>query len=213
MPSLKPPPYKIVILGDSSVGKTSLVHRFTTNTFDQHTANTIGAAFITKEHHSNNNAEKKVKFEIWDTAGQERYRSLTPMYYRNAKTALICFDLSNMEETFDKAKYWIEQLQINVNDQDIQIKLIGNKSDLSELLDPSEYIASLANPIKFYKTSAKTGEGIDKLFNDVVDDIDEKFFTEYYKNQENEANNLQRSGMINVFNSRFGDSTNNNKCC
>ena len=91
MATSKSPPYKIVILGDWSVGKTSLVHRFTTNKFDEHTANAIGAAFITKEHHSNNNPEKKVKFEIWDTAGQERYRSLTPMYYRNAKTALVCF--------------------------------------------------------------------------------------------------------------------------
>lgn len=213
MVTSKSPPYKIVILGDSSVGKTSLVHRFTTDKFDEHTANTIGAAFITKEHHSNNNPEKKVKFEIWDTAGQERYRSLTPMYYRNAKTALVCFDLSNMEETFDKAKYWIEQLQINANDQDIKIKLIGNKNDIDALLDPSDYISSLASTMKIYKTSAKTGEGIDELFDEVVDDIDEEFFTEYYKNQDNEANNSQRPGMINVFNSRFGDTTNNNKCC
>ena len=213
MATSKPPPYKIVILGDSSVGKTSLVHRFTTNKFDEYTANTIGAAFITKEHHSNNNPEKKVKFEIWDTAGQERYKSLTPMYYRNAKTALVCFDLSNMEETFDKAKYWIEQLQINTNDQDIKIKLIGNKNDIDILLDRSEYISSLATTMKFYKTSAKTGEGIDKLFDDVVDEIDEEFFTEYYKNQDNEAISSQRPGMINVFNSRFGDTTNNNKCC
>lgn len=213
MVTSKSPPYKIVILGDSSVGKTSLVHRFTTDKFDEHTANTIGAAFITKEHHSNNNPEKKVKFEIWDTAGQERYRSLTPMYYRNAKTALVCFDLSNMEETFDKAKYWIEQLQINANDQDIKIKLIGNKSDIDALLDPSDYISSLASTMKIYKTSAKTGEGIDELFDEVVDDIDEEFFTEYYKNQDNEANNSQRPGMINVFNSRFGDTTNNKKCC
>ena len=213
MTSHPPPPYKIVILGDSSVGKTSLVHRFTTSKFDQHTANTIGAAFITKEYQSTANPDKTVKFEIWDTAGQERYRSLTPMYYRNAKTALVCYDLSNMSETFDKAKYWIEQLQINSNDQKIKIRLIGNKIDLNDLSDPAKYVAKFTDAIKFYKTSAKTGEGISELFDDIVNDIEEDFFTEYYKKQEDEANSSRQSGMINVFNSRFGDTTNTNKCC
>lgn len=213
MSSPPPPPYKIVILGDSSVGKTSLVHRFTTNKFDEHTANTIGAAFITKEHQSPNNPDKKVKFEIWDTAGQERYRSLTPMYYRNAKTALVCFDLSNMEESFEKAKYWIEQLQINSNEEEIKIKVVGNKKDLDGVSDPTEYVAKIDKNMKLYKTSAKTGEGVDELFDYIVDDIDDDFVTGYYRMKEEEANASRQSGMINVFNSRFGDTTNNTKCC
>ena len=135
--SILPPPYKIVLLGDSSVGKTSLVHRFTTNRFDTHTPNTIGAAFITKVF-AHENHERKVKLEIWDTAGQERYRSLTPMYYRNARVALVCFDLSKFESTFNTAKYWIQQLELN-NSSDsrekIEIRLVGTKRDLVSTID------------------------------------------------------------------------------
>lgn len=212
MASHTPPPYKIVILGDSSVGKTSLVHRFTTEKFDQHTANTIGAAFITKEHHSANNPDKKIIFEIWDTAGQERYRSLTPMYYRNARTALVCFDLSNGTETFEKARYWIDELLLNSDEDQIKVKLIGNKSDLVDELDISDYQSKVSESIKLHKTSAKTGDGVNELFDEIVDEIDDAFFTEYYERQ-NEELTTRRSGSINIFNSRFGDSTNNANCC
>lgn len=184
---IPPPPYKIVLLGDSSVGKTSLVHRFTTNLFDQHTSNTIGAAFITKEYTSSQDANKKIKFEIWDTAGQERYRSLTPMYYRNAKVALICYDLSNPEETFEKAKYWIDQLVIHrgnaVEGESIGIMLVGNKLDLRTGLGNEGEIEAYCdiNHLKLYKTSAKTGEGVEVIFEDIVNGLDKEFFDKYYE--------------------------------
>lgn len=181
IPDIPPPAYKIVVLGDSSVGKTSLIHRFTTDNFNPHTANTIGAAFITKIHNSN---DKELKLEMWDTAGQERYRSLTPMYYRNAKTALICFDLSNVEETLETAKYWIDQLKLN-GSADIRIKLVGTKLDVTSN-DTEDTVRSFCQEydIQLFKTSSKTGEGILELFNGVVDDIDEAFFTEYYSRDE-----------------------------
>lgn len=175
---MKAPPYKIVLLGDSSVGKTSLAHRFTKNTFDQHTANTIGAAFITKEHTSSTDKNKTLKFEIWDTAGQERYRSLTPMYYRNAKVALICYDLLNVRETLEKAKEWVEQLRLNT-DEHIEIRLVGTKKDIQEadLGDARDYAVALG--VKLYFTSAKTGEGVLDIFDDIVNGLDEDFFTNY----------------------------------
>lgn len=208
-----PPPYKIVLLGESSVGKTSLVHRFTTDTFDQHTANTIGAAFITKEYCSSKPqslpANRNLKFEIWDTAGQERYRSLTPMYYRNAKAALVCYDMSNMEETFEKAKYWIEQLSLNretTADDPIRIVVIGNKRDLAE--EPDVAVVEdfcRARKIKAYQTSSKTGSGISDIFDDIVDGIPDTFFETYYKDQAEAPHGHNQLNFLNTaINNRLG---------
>lgn len=178
-----PPPYKVVILGDSSVGKTSMVHRFVHNRFDVLLPNTIGAAFITKEYATATSTP--VKLELWDTAGQERYRSLTPMYYRNAKIALICFDLSN-PDTFEKAKYWIDQLQL-VKDELIAVKLVATKSDLvQETPEFNDFINTVSDyardyDFSFYKTSAKLGSGINEVFDDVVNEIDYKFFEDWQK--------------------------------
>lgn len=170
------PAYKIVLLGDSSVGKTSLVHRFTTDSFDPHLANTIGAAFISKEHTSK---DRTIKFEIWDTAGQERYKSLTPMYYRNAKVALVCFDLSQAQDSFERARYWIEQLAI-LGPPDIKIKVIGNKEDLAgdvDLLMITDFCEDKNLPL--VTTSAKTGNGITKLFDQITDEIEQEVFDQY----------------------------------
>ncbi|ODV61867.1 ras-domain-containing protein [Ascoidea rubescens DSM 1968] len=104
--------FKLVMLGESNVGKSSIIQRFTKNMFDLHQEATIGAAFITKIFQINQ-IEKgyvsKIKYEIWDTAGQERYKSLTPMYYRNSNIAIIVFDLLD-HESFKKAKDWINEL-------------------------------------------------------------------------------------------------------
>lgn len=174
------PPYKIVLLGDSSVGKTSLVHRFTTDSFDPHLANTIGAAFISKEHTASN---RSIKFEIWDTAGQERYKSLTPMYYRNSKVALVCFDMSLPDESFERARYWIEQLAI-LGPPDIKIKVVGNKEDLgadANLLMIQEFCGD--RNLSLVTTSAKTGKGIVALFDQITDEIEQEFFDKYQEEQ------------------------------
>lgn len=171
------PSMKIVLLGDSSVGKSSLVQRFASDTFDANLPNTIGAAFISKPHTS---SARTVKLEIWDTAGQERYKSLTPMYYRNAHVALVCFDLSAPEPSFLVAKYWIDQLAV-LGPLNIRVCVVGNKSDLAAGGDAFVHISRIRDlcveqNYSYFETSAKTGLGVGAIFDAVVDGLDDEFF-------------------------------------
>lgn len=209
MTTASPPSCKLVILGDSSVGKTSLIHRFSSNKFNEFTANTIGAAFVTKEYCSTRKPDRKVKFEIWDTAGQERYRSLTPMYYRNARIALICFDLSNFLETFERAKYWKNQLELNFEENEINIKLIGTKNDLDSNFDYTIFREEAGDEAPVYRTSAKTGEGVYELFNDITDDLGDAFF-EDYKNKLQNMNGERVGDTISILRPTNSMSSN---CC
>merc|ERR1711898_49400 len=118
--------FKLVLLGDSAVGKSSLVLRFVRGQFFEYQESTIGAAFLTQNVSLN---DYTVKFEIWDTAGQERYHSLAPMYYRGAAAAIVVFDITN-RDTFQRAKQWVKELQRQGN-PNIVIALAGNKSDLN----------------------------------------------------------------------------------
>ncbi|OWB64672.1 hypothetical protein B5S29_g5906 [[Candida] boidinii] len=110
---------KLVLLGESAVGKSSLVQRFQSNTFDNNKESTIGAAFITKKLYlkdsKNENIEKLINLQIWDTAGQERYKSLTPMYYRNSNVAIVVFDMNELS-SFKRAKNWILELKNYIED-------------------------------------------------------------------------------------------------
>ena len=99
--------FKLVLLGDSAVGKSSLVLRFVRGQFFEYQESTIGAAFLTQTVALN---DTTVKFEIWDTAGQERYHSLAPMYYRGAAAAIVVYDITN-RDTFQRAKQWVKELQ------------------------------------------------------------------------------------------------------
>merc|ERR1712146_282886 len=118
--------FKLVLLGDSAVGKSSLVLRFVRGQFFEYQESTIGAAFLTQTVALN---DTTVKFEIWDTAGQERYHSLAPMYYRGAAAAIVVYDITN-RDTFQRAKAWVKELQRQGN-PNIVIALAGNKSDLN----------------------------------------------------------------------------------
>ncbi|XP_047012094.1 ras-related protein Rab-5B isoform X2 [Ictalurus punctatus] len=107
LPQTKICQFKLVLLGDMAVGKSSLVLRFVKGQFDEFQETTIGAAFLAQSVCLD---DTTVKFEIWDTAGQERYHSLAPMYYRGAQAAIVVFDITK-PETFERAKAWVKELQ------------------------------------------------------------------------------------------------------
>jgi len=154
--------FKLVLLGESSVGKSSLVLRFVKGQFLEYQESTIGAAFLTQTVCLN---DTTVKFEIWDTAGQERYHSLAPMYYRGAQAAIVVYDITN-QDSFERAQNWVKELQRQKN-PDIVIALAGNKLDLAttravQLQVAQEYAEE--NGILFSETSAKTAANVNELF-------------------------------------------------
>ncbi|GAB7358039.1 hypothetical protein MBLNU230_g0203t1 [Neophaeotheca triangularis] len=118
---------KLVLLGEAAVGKSSLVLRFVNDDFQPNKEPTIGAAFLTQKCQLPN---RTIKFEIWDTAGQERFASLAPMYYRNAQSALVVYDVTKASSLV-KAKHWVAELQRQAS-PGIVIALVGNKLDLCE---------------------------------------------------------------------------------
>lgn len=154
--------FKLVLLGESAVGKSSLVLRFVKGQFHEYQESTIGAAFLTQTVMLD---DTTVKFEIWDTAGQERYHSLAPMYYRGAQAAIVVYDITN-QETFARAKTWVKELQRQASPS-IVIALAGNKSDLSakRMVDHDEaYAYADENGLLFMETSAKTAMNVTDIF-------------------------------------------------
>jgi Ras-related protein Rab-5C len=165
--TLKSYQFKLVLLGDSAVGKSSLVLRFVKKQFFEYQESTIGAAFLTQTIQL---SDAIVKFEIWDTAGQERYHSLAPMYYRGAAAAVVVYDITN-RQSFLRAKSWIKELQRQGNPS-IVIALAGNKLDLADggrQVDTEE-ARSYAdeNGILFVETSAKTNHMVAELFKTIA---------------------------------------------
>eukprot|EP00747_Dinoflagellata_sp_TGD_P169555 gnl/TRDRNA2_/TRDRNA2_198826_c0_seq1.p1 gnl/TRDRNA2_/TRDRNA2_198826_c0~~gnl/TRDRNA2_/TRDRNA2_198826_c0_seq1.p1 ORF type:complete len:231 (+),score=53.47 gnl/TRDRNA2_/TRDRNA2_198826_c0_seq1:77-694(+) len=155
--------FKLVLLGDASVGKSCLVVRFAKGEFYEYQEPTIGAAFMTQ---TVSLGDVVVKFEIWDTAGQERYKSLAPMYYRGAAAAVIVYDITS-KESFDAAKSWVVELQST----DTLIALAGNKTDLEanrqvETETARAYAEDMG--ILFMETSAKSGQNVNELFQEIA---------------------------------------------
>ncbi|ESO08200.1 hypothetical protein HELRODRAFT_110414 [Helobdella robusta] len=154
--------FKLVLLGESAVGKSSLVLRFVKGQFYEHQESTIGAAFLTQ---TINLDDMVIKFEIWDTAGQERFHSLAPMYYRGAQAAIVVYDITN-KESFNRAKVWIEELQKQAS-PNIVIALAGNKNDLDTSRTTTYEEGSAfaeENNLLFLETSAKTANNVNEIF-------------------------------------------------
>jgi Rab family protein len=153
---------KLVLLGDSGVGKTSIVSQYVSGNAPENVNPTIGAAFVTKEVSVEG---QNLELLIWDTAGQEVYRGLAPMYYRSALIAIIVFDVSN-QESYNSVNYWIKELQTNV-EENIVIIVCGNKIDLEEKRVVNFQAASAAaveQGVLYAETSASSGTGIDRMF-------------------------------------------------
>eukprot|EP00292_Cryptomonas_paramecium_P022923 CAMPEP_0113709856 /NCGR_PEP_ID=MMETSP0038_2-20120614/29817_1 /TAXON_ID=2898 /ORGANISM="Cryptomonas paramecium" /LENGTH=188 /DNA_ID=CAMNT_0000635815 /DNA_START=46 /DNA_END=608 /DNA_ORIENTATION=+ /assembly_acc=CAM_ASM_000170 len=153
---------KVVLLGESSVGKSSLVLRFVRGDFVENSMPTVGAAFLTQTLHVEG---RTLKLEIWDTAGQEKFAALAPLYYHGAHIAILAYDIVE-PSSFKKAQFWVNELQQHGN-QGIVIALVGNKMDLeSKRAVPKEEAESYAraNNFVFMETSAKSGANVQDVF-------------------------------------------------
>ena len=161
--------FKMILIGDSSVGKSNILLKYLKGEFNPNSRATVGVEFGTKNITLNG---KRVKIQIWDTAGQERYKSITSAYYKGAKGALIVYDISR-RATFDNIDKWITDLKTN-GDQNIAIILIGNKSDLEDKREVSKdegVQKSEECKIAFLETSALNGENVNKAFDELIDQI------------------------------------------
>lgn len=163
----KAPGCKVVLLGDSGVGKTCIISRYISGTFDGNSASTNGASYaskIVKYEHLN----KSLSLDIWDTAGQEKYKALTKFFYKDAAVAILVYDITR-KETFDNIKdYWYTQLQQN-GEKNIVLGVVGNKCDLYEQeAVPENEAREFADKIGaiFELTSAQNNTGINELFLD-----------------------------------------------
>lgn len=156
---------KCVILGDSGVGKTSIIKKFETSHFNTFNETTLGAIYWELTYDYSDNL--KIKINFWDTAGQERYQSLIPMYVRNCDIIILTFDLTNME-SFHNLKKW--HMFIKNNYSNSKIIVIGNKEDLSiyHCVENDDVDLFLSNNFKikpkFFRTSAKENTNIEEVF-------------------------------------------------
>jgi small GTP-binding protein len=160
---------KIVLIGDSGVGKTNLLARFTRDQFSPDSKSTIGVEFATKALEVEG---KTVKAQIWDTAGQERYRAITSAYYRGAIGALLLYDVSG-SLSFQSLTRWLQELRENA-DTNIVVMLVGNKCDLQELravaTDEGIGFAKSEN-LLFIETSARDATNVQEAFTRLITEI------------------------------------------
>jgi len=203
--------FKVVLIGDSGVGKSNLLSRFTRGEFNQDSKSTIGVEFATR---SINVDGKTVKAQIWDTAGQERYRAITSAYYRGAVGALLVYDIAK-HATYVNVTRWLKELRDHA-DSNIVIMLVGNKSDLKHLRAvPTEEAKAFAseNGLSFIETSALDASNVESAFQHIL--------TEIYRVVSNKAlesadNPIKPSGGESISISPSADNSANAKsgnCC
>lgn len=154
--------YKIILVGDPGVGKTSILTKFVTNEFQSVYSSTIGVEFKLKDIYVNNNC---ARLKIWDTCGQEKFRAITRQYFKNSNGVFIVFDLTN-KDTIKRLNVWMKDINDNITN-DFFVFLIGNKVDIKDRdISISEEAKQFANnqKINYYEVSAKTGSGIYNVF-------------------------------------------------
>lgn len=165
---------KILLIGDSGVGKSCLLVRFVEDKFSPSFITTIGIDFKIKTVDING---KKIKLQLWDTAGQERFRTITTAYYRGAMGIILVYDVTD-ERTFANVKQWFKTVNDHAND-DAQLLLVGNKSDMDTRLVSFEQGESLAKElgIPFVESSAKDDTNVNEIFFTLARLIQEKINT------------------------------------
>lgn len=192
----KAPNVKVVLLGDSGVGKTCLITRYISETFEQNTASTNGASYASKNVNYDK-LKKTITLDIWDTAGQEKYKALTKFFYKDAAIAILVYDITQ-KQSFESIKsYWYEQVKEN-GEKTVVLGIVGNKSDLYEQEEvPENDAREFAQSIGaiFALTSAKMNTGVDALFEDAGNKYLDPSFQQKVM-QEQEANKEEKGQKI-----------------
>ena len=212
--------FKIVLIGETGVGKTSIISQFVDQTFQEDLQASTGGTFSSKSLILDN--EKVLIFDIWDTAGQERYRSLTKLFYKDSNAAILVYDITR-QETFDELKnYWADQIK-ELTEKNIILVVAANKSDLTEKEEVDESIArKFAEELNaiFCKTSAKNSIGIDDLFFEIakkhVGNDNIKIKKEEIKEEKDESkddNFCKTDTMKLTLEKTFSENKKKKKCC
>ena len=202
--------FKLILIGSSGVGKSSILQRYIQKIFNAEYTCTIGVDFFIKKI---NIIDKYIKLQLWDTAGTEKFKSITTGYYRGANAAFVVFDLTS-KSSFDSVSEWIENYYKYSNpDSEKHVILIGNKSDLKENREiTQEQIDNFVmnNKIKYFETSAKNGENIEECFyfiaEKLMNDLEEKGFENNINDNNDVINdeNLKKNKI---------DIIGGNRCC
>ena len=204
---------KIVIIGESGVGKTNLLNRYTTDEYNQNAKATIGMDFTSKEIQIDNVA---VKAQFWDTAGQEKYMSIARSYYKLANGVLLVYDVTN-RETFLKTKNWLNEIKSN-SPEGTKIMLVGNKNDLIDQKkvsseEGSEFASD--NGMFFWETSALTNDGqcVHKAFNVLLEECLKGVYQEYETEEEENLNAIRKNTKVLQLPNSIEESKKKSGCC
>ena len=194
--------FKVVLIGDTSVGKSCLLTRFADDQFTDNYVTTIGVDFRFKTMIV---MDKIVKVQVWDTAGQERYRSITNAYYRGAEGILIVFDLTN-KESFKNIQNWIDDVSVYTG-KDVIFICLGNKSDLKKEISKSTIEDfKKKTKLEIFNVSAKTGDGVEDAFKHLIELLIKKNM------DKKESNSLSLNAKTNN-NKNSNNEKKNESCC
>lgn len=201
--------FKIILIGDSGTGKTSLINRYIYNNFHEKYLCTIGVDFMMKRVVLDDNTV--IKLQIWDTAGMEKYKQITSTYYRGAQGAIVVFDLSS-QTSFNSVSKWVNDFkQISNPNYHQTIYIVGNKNDLVDKREVTqEDIDNYCemNNFAYLETSAKTGEGVEKMFMGFAKEL----VTKYESNGKGNIPLFQRGNVINL-ETKGEDNKKSGTCC
>ncbi|TDH70320.1 hypothetical protein CCR75_002231 [Bremia lactucae] len=205
--------FKIVLIGDSGVGKSNLLSRFTRNEFHLESKSTIGVEFATKSIVAEG---KTIKAQIWDTAGQERYRAITSAYYRGAVGALLVYDITK-HGTFENVERWLKELRDHADAHTV-IMLVGNKSDLRHLraVSTEEAMAfAEKQTLAFIETSALEATGVDTAFQRLLTEIYKLMSRKTMQAETNPTTSLPAGNSIAITTDNTSEKKKkkNNGCC
>ncbi|KAI3990931.1 hypothetical protein MKX01_026115 [Papaver californicum] len=201
--------FKVVLIGDSGVGKSNLLSRFTRNEFCLESKSTIGVEFATRTLQVEG---KTIKAQVWDTAGQERYRAITSAYYRGALGAILVYDTTK-PTTFENVTRWLKELREHA-DSNIVIMLIGNKTDLKHLRAvATEDAQSFAEKegLSFIETSALEAINVEKAFQTILGEVYRKISKKSISSKDSTATSIKEGKTIDV--SDTSDAIPRKTCC